>query len=315
MIQVIFESNSFSIYLQFCLSFLLNFLNDKLALVFKTGSNPDGADALCNGAGEMVEYMVSIASSFNEAGALDILFERRQQDCRRVLRAVLELVRAVSGMSAPERWNALVGVVMQACDEASKCPKSNLEAARMFILNVYLEAKDTVNEFRATIMAQEEGAEECLFTDDGNVGEAMLPVEKECIQAALAVIQSSCACMSLVADAISMQTTQRGDASYEDGSMTEDIAQNVEEWAQNVLQKVNSLGSAGQDVGMCLYFPIDGTELSEVLDTIRTCADDLLGYVQQRRVREMEERLGIVSSKFHERLQVALKHAASIHRR
>ncbi len=294
---------------------MLNFLDDKLALVFKTGSNPDGANALCNEAGEMVEHMASIARIFSKAGALDILFERRQQDCRRTLRAVLELVRAVSVMSAPERWNALVGVVIQACDEASKCPKTNLEAARMFILNVYLEAKDTVIEFSATLMAQDEGAEECLFIDNGNVDEAMLPVEKECIKAALEVIQSSCACMRLVADAMSMKTPKMGNVSCENGSVTEDkdIVQNVEEWAQNVLQKVNSLGSAGQDIGMCLYLPIDGTKLAEALDTIRTCADDLLDYVQQRRVLEMEGRLGNVSSKLHERLQVALKHAASIH--
>ncbi len=293
----------------------MNFLNEKLALVFKMDSNPDGVDALCNDAGEMVEHMASAASSFNEAGALDILSERRQQDCRRVLRAVLELIRAVSGMRAPERWNALVGVVMQACDDASKCPKTNLEAARLFVLNAYLEAKDTVNEFSATVKAQEEGAEECLFADDGNNGEAMLPMEKECIQVALVVIQSSCACMRLVADAMSMPTPQRGDASYGNNSIKEDNAQNVEEWAQNVLQKVNSLGSAGQDVGMSLYTPIDGTELAEALETIRLCADDLLGCVKQRRVRQMEERLGILSSKFHERLQVALEHAVSINKR
>ncbi len=284
-------------------------------MIFKTGSNPDGADALCNDGGEIVERMTSAASSFNEAGALGILSERRQQDCRRVLRALLELVRAVSGMHLPERWNPLVGNVMQACDEASKCPKTNLDTARMYVLNIYLEAKDTVNEFSAIIKAQEEGEEECLFTNDENDGEAMLPMEKECIEAALAVIQSSCTCMRLVADTMSVPTPQRGDASFESSSMKEDNVQNVEEWAQNVLQKVSSLGSAGQDVGMCLYTPIDGAELAEALETVRSCAGDLLGCVQQRRLRQIEERLGIVTSKFHERLQVALKHAVSIHNR
>ncbi len=299
---------------RFCLNLSINFLNEKMALVFKIDSNPDGVDALCKDADEMIEHMASIASSFNEAGALDILYERRQKDCRRVLRAVLELVRAMLWMPVPEHWNTLVGGVMQACDDASKCPKTNLEAAIMFVLNVYLEAKDTVNEFSATVKAQEEGAEECLFTDNGNDGEAMLPMEKECIQAALAVLQSSCACMRLVADAMSMPTPQRGDASYENSSIKEDNVLNVEEWAQHVLQKVNSLGSAGQDVGMSLYTPIDGTELAEALNTIRLCVDDLLGCVKQRMVQQMEERLGILSSKFHERLQVALEHAVPINK-
>jgi hypothetical protein len=120
----------------------------RITLLFKSPglAEFDAVTSICNEIESTAEHISGVASTTLRVGAMTCLADEFASDSRRVLRAMLDLLRSIA-TSEEGRWNMLTGAVWEACNAAEGVRRTNKDCARRVALSWSLEIKDTVDEF------------------------------------------------------------------------------------------------------------------------------------------------------------------------